>query len=140
MYEKCSVQCASYKKSTILFSSNIEEVERSRLAALMGMRVSQNTDEYLSLPNIVGRRKEYFQSISEKMFKELVVGAQEFCRKGKEIFIKSVLQAIPSYAMPCFLLPRTFCDDLERLFGIYWWGKGQGKKGFIGVSGNICAR
>lgn len=27
----------------------------------------------------------------------------------KEIFIKLVLQSLPTYAMSCFLMPKTFC-------------------------------
>ncbi|KAA3474465.1 Ribonuclease H-like superfamily protein [Gossypium australe] len=47
----------------------------------------------------------------------------------EENFIKSVLQAIPNYAMSCFLLPKTLCGELENIFAKYWWQHGKKQKG-----------
>lgn len=41
---------------------------------------------------------------------------------GKEILIKSILQAIPTYTMGIFLLPRTIVDRLNSLIKKLWWG------------------
>lgn len=34
---------------------------------------------------------------------------------GKEIQIKSILQAIPTYVMQRFLLPKSLCDEVETM-------------------------
>lgn len=47
----------------------------------------------------------------------------------KEILPKSVLQAIPTYAMSLFLLPKGLCDELMQISRVFWWGKGGDKKG-----------
>ncbi|KAM1910362.1 hypothetical protein ACFX13_039019 [Malus domestica] len=39
---------------------------------------------------------------------------------GKEILIKIVGQAIPIYAMQCFLLLKYFCDDLSKMVANFW--------------------
>lgn len=39
---------------------------------------------------------------------------------GREVLIKVVLQAIPMYAMACFLLPTSFCKDLEVVIARFW--------------------
>lgn len=33
-----------------------------------------------------------------------------------EVFIKFVLQAIPTCAITCFLLPKSLCGELENIF------------------------
>ena len=48
--------------------------------------------------------------------------------QGKENLLKSVAQAIPSYAMPVFKLPKgiykTITDELDG----FWWGDNEDKK------------
>jgi hypothetical protein len=41
---------------------------------------------------------------------------------GKEILIKAVVQAIPTYYMNVFLLPNTLCKELNGLMQRFWWG------------------
>ncbi|XP_042973065.1 uncharacterized mitochondrial protein AtMg00310-like [Carya illinoinensis] len=41
---------------------------------------------------------------------------------GKEVLLKSVLQAIPSYAMGIFLLPTLITNSLNQLIRKFWWG------------------
>ncbi|KAA3477688.1 reverse transcriptase [Gossypium australe] len=38
-------------------------------------------------------------------------------------------QAIPNYVMSCFLLPKTFSEEIEAVFSRYWWQKSQSNKG-----------
>lgn len=48
---------------------------------------------------------------------------------GKEILIKAVLQAIPTYVMSVFRLPKRLCREINSLMGRLWWGhKGNESK------------
>ena len=46
---------------------------------------------------------------------------------GKEVLIKSVLQAIPTYTMGVFQLPLKLCQDISALVAKFWWGKKGGR-------------
>ena len=43
-------------------------------------------------------------------------------RTGKEVLLKTVVQAIPLYVMSIFLIPLNFCVELERMVNSFWWG------------------
>ena len=47
---------------------------------------------------------------------------------GREILIKAVAQAIPTYTLNCFRLPKTWCDELNSLIAQYWWGQSIDKR------------
>ena len=52
-----------------------------------------------------------------------IQGWSEKClsRGGKAVLLRNVAQTIPSYAMSCFLLPRTLSQDLEKMMNSFWW-------------------
>ena len=81
--------------------------------------------KYLGLPGVIGKSKNQdFAEIKER-FKRKLVGWKEkmLSMGGKEILIKAVSQAIPTYTMRCFLLRKGLCEDLERMERNFWWGQ-----------------
>lgn len=42
-------------------------------------------------------------------------------RGGKEILLKTVVQAMPTFAISVFLLPLALVTELERLMNKFWW-------------------
>jgi hypothetical protein len=42
-------------------------------------------------------------------------------KAGNEILIKVVIQAMPTYAMSCFDLTKTLCDEISAMIGRFWW-------------------
>lgn len=48
--------------------------------------------------------------------------------------LKSVLSAIPTYAMSCFQLPVSLCKRIQYVLTRFWWDSCEGKKGMCWVS------
>jgi hypothetical protein len=47
---------------------------------------------------------------------------------GGATLIKVVAQAIPTYIMSSFLLPKSFCDHMENQICKFWWGNNVDKR------------
>lgn len=43
-------------------------------------------------------------------------------RVGKDVLIKDVAPAIPSYVMSCYKLPESVCQELEGILANFWLG------------------
>lgn len=54
---------------------------------------------------------------------------EEFISKAsREILIKMVAQAISTYAMSIFKLPKSTCNNINSLLAKYWWGQPKQKR------------
>lgn len=63
-----------------------------------------------------------FRYIKEKVWGRMQSWkGRTLARSGKEVLIKSVIQAIPTYAASVFLLPQKLCDELENIMNKFWW-------------------
>lgn len=51
------------------------------------------------------------------------MGREVIVTTGREVLIKSIIQAIPTFIMGCFKLPIGLCNDIESLVRKFWWGQ-----------------
>lgn len=67
---------------------------------------------------MVGRRKKSaFANLRDKIKSRISARSTRLLSiGGRQVFIKSILHSIPTFAMSCFLLPKTFCKELEAIF------------------------
>ena len=49
-------------------------------------------------------------------------------RAGKELLIKTVAQALPTYTMSVFCFPLQLCTDIERALNAFWWSTSKGSR------------
>lgn len=70
---------------------------------------------------IMGYLKDRLQSRVQRWDKKML------SKGAKEILLKTIAQAIPTYAMGVFLLPLELCRDLESIMCRYWWKTGHDK-------------
>lgn len=95
-------------------------------------------EKYLGLPTPEGRmKKDRFQPIKACFGKRLADWSDKnLSMSGKEVLIKSVAQALATYMMGVFKLPKGLCDDLMKMIRYYWWGAEDGKKKTHWISWN----
>jgi hypothetical protein len=114
----------NHNQTAIFFSRNTSIEAKSQIQTLSGIPATQRFDTYLGLPALVGRsRIAAFKSIKERVLKRLQDWKLKFLSQaGKEILLKAVVQAIPTYCMSIFLLPKVLCKEINSLMKNFWWG------------------
>ena len=92
---------------------------------MMGVTVVQQYEKYLGLPSLVGRnKKENFTHIKQQIWKKLPGWESKLLSQaGREILIKVVAQALPTFTMSCFKLPITLRNEIEALIQKFFWGQ-----------------
>jgi hypothetical protein len=87
-------------------------------------------DKYLGLPSDVGRTKNgMFGYIKDRVWKRLQGWMEKtLSGGGKEILIKSAIQAISTYSMAVFKLPRGIIDQISTMVRKFWWGSRKGER------------
>jgi hypothetical protein len=125
LYEGSSGQKINREKTAIYFSSNTSQVTRHLILEFWGSQGASNFDKYLDLPAMIGRsKKSIFNGLKERIVHRLQGWKERFLSKaGREVLIKAVAQAIPTYAMNCFRLPKAWCEEVNSLIARYWWGQ-----------------
>lgn len=108
-YEDCSSQCVNFEKSTVFFNSNVNDQDKNLVFQILNVRCSMNPKRYLGLPIMVGRKKKLaFQNLKDHLKQRINSWSlRHISQGGREVFMKVVLQAIPTYTMACFLLPKS---------------------------------
>ena len=71
----------------------------------------------MGLPSLVGRgKKASFNYIKEGVWRKLQGWKGKLLSQaGREVLIKSVIEAIPTYALGCFKLPIGLCHEIEAM-------------------------
>jgi hypothetical protein len=126
LYEAASGQSISLPKSEIYYSRNVSHALKQSITAIMGVQAVLGTGKYLGLPSIIGRnRTAVFAFVKDRVWQKINSWSSKCLSKaGREVMIKSVLQAIPSYVMSIFLLPATVITSIEKMMNSFWWGSG----------------
>jgi hypothetical protein len=135
-YEKASGQQLNKEKTGIFFSRNTDPDSRQKILRVAGIPSTQRYDTYLGLPALIGKSKSAaFQNIKDRVWKRLQDWKLKFLSQaGKEVLLKAVIQAIPTYSMSVFLLPKALCTEINSLMQKFWWGHKKKENGIPWMS------
>ena len=130
-YESASGQQINRDNTTLFFSKSTSQDMQNTIKTALGVQVVQQYEKYLGLPSFIGRKKkDSFDNIKQRVWEKLQGWEGKLLyQAGKEILIKAVAQALPTYAMSCFKLPIGLCHDIDALVQKKFWGqRGEGRK------------
>lgn len=135
-YETASGQMINMAKSSISFSSKTPQETRQRVHSYLGIEKEGGVRKYLGLPEHFGRKKrDLFTSIVERIRRRANSwSSRRLTKAGQLVMLKSVLSAIPTYAMTCFPLPISVCKRIQSALTRFWWDACEGKKKMCWVS------
>ena len=117
IYCQASGQRINTNKSSIHFAKGVSEGIREEIKTSLDVHNEALSEKYLGMPTDVGGATNgAFKYLKDRVWKK-VQGwmEQTLSTAGKEVLIKAVAQAVPTFSMSCFRLPRGLCHHLDGL-------------------------
>ncbi|CAL8084393.1 unnamed protein product [Prunus armeniaca] len=124
-YERASGHKINFEKSAACLRPKTDPIMKRLIFSLMRVKLVECHEKYLGLPTLAMRSKiNMFQFVQDCLWKKLHGwNSKLLSAAGKEVLIKAVAQALPTYTMGVFQLPATLCSELSSMIARYWWGK-----------------
>ncbi|WVZ94535.1 LOW QUALITY PROTEIN: hypothetical protein U9M48_040416 [Paspalum notatum var. saurae] len=123
-YCQASGQQVKLDKSSIRFAKGCSSSLREEIKNELHVQNESLNSKYLGMPSDVGASVNgAFKYLKDRVWNK-VQGWLEQClsASGKEVLIKAAAQAVLTYSMSCFKLPRGLYQHLEGLMRKFWWG------------------
>lgn len=124
--ENCqaSEQRVNFSKASIFCGSEQGNPLAIEMAQVFEMNLVRDLGEYLGLPSLWGRSKcEALGFLSSKISNKMLGWRSKLLNNvGKDVLIKAVISAIPTYAMSVFQFSKTWCNRINGLIARFRWG------------------
>ncbi|XP_013589029.1 uncharacterized protein LOC106404232 [Brassica napus] len=130
-YGKASGQCINFDKSSLHFGKRVNATTRHEIKDALGIQNEGGMGSYLGIPeDISGSKCKLFAFLRDKLMHRVNGWTGRWLSKGgKEVLIKSILLALPTYVMSTFLLPLEICENLASAIAQFWWSSNPPKRG-----------
>lgn len=129
-YCEVSGQRVNKEKSSIHFAKGCSCSVRDKIKQVLAVDNEALSEKYLGMPTDVGHSANgAFKYLKDRVWTK-VQGWMERTLSvgGKEVLINAVAQALPTYSIACFKLPRRLCKHIDGLLRSFWWGSKNGKR------------
>jgi hypothetical protein len=120
-YQKCAGQLINPSKCSLMVEVDVEQEDKNHVMQALQVSTVVVEEKYIGLPTPQGRMtKDKYKSTKQRLAKRFSNWAERSMSLGaKEILIKSVAQAIPTYVMGIFKLSTTLCEEMEQMIGYF---------------------
>ncbi|XP_048637537.1 uncharacterized protein LOC125609952 [Brassica napus] len=104
---------------------------RQEVKDTLGIHNDGGMGKYLGIPeDISGSKCKLFAFLKDDLMHRVNGWTGRWLSKGgKEVMIKSILLALPTYVMSTFLLPLEICENLASAIAQFWWSSNPPKRG-----------
>lgn len=119
----------NYQKLPIFFKVNMDRENHMVLQNSLSISSTSGFNKYLDLLVLINWTKiQRFNFINERMRKKISSWIEkQLSLTGKEVLFKIVTSATPNYVMQYFMLPLSFCEEIEKNIKQFWWGSTKRK-------------
>jgi hypothetical protein len=130
LYCMASGQRVNRDKSSIFFSKGCPGGVKEGVKVALDVHNETLNEKYLGMPSDVGRSKMgAFKFIKDRIWSRIQGWLEKLLSAGgKDVLIKSVVQAIPIFSMACFKLPKGLCKCIDTMIRKFWWGCRDGER------------
>ena len=116
-------------KSSIHLAKGVSESTREVVMNALQVHNVALSEKYLGMPSDVGvSTNGAFKYLKDRVWKRVQGWLEQTLSSGGKEVLKSVAQAVPTFSMSCFRLPRGLCQHIDRLLRSFWWGSKEGSQ------------
>ena len=125
VFSTASGQKINVLKSGVIFGKFVPPAVKVQLCSSLHMREWDNPGKYLGIPAQWGKSK----TATLTWLKDLILNKMQGWKEqflnpaGKEILLKAVIQALPTYAMTVLKFPKKFCEQICSKIARFWWAR-----------------
>ena len=140
-YGNASGQRLNASKSSMFFGNRVEPSRKQEIKNVLGFSREGGMGMYLGFPEFIGGSKmKVFSYVQDRSNGRINNWSSRLLSKGgKEVQIKAVAQAVPTYVMSCYLLPQGITNRLRSTTSNFWWSSNQNSRGLHWIAWDeIC--
>jgi hypothetical protein len=129
-YSNWSGKHINIAKSAMFFSKNCRTASRNSINGILNLIQVPTRAKYLGIPLFLHKRKsQSFIDLKDRIFSKITSWKAQFLSQAAgTTVIKTIANAIPTYIMSIFLLPKSLCTAINTTLRKFWWGFPQDKK------------
>lgn len=111
----------------MFFSKNLQPRAQEEICKELGNLKVVKQGKYLRLPMVITKSKQQiFSKVKEAISQKIQNWKNKFLSgAGKEVMLKAVAFAMPSYVTLAFRLLKVLCKWISSQMAQYWWNNSK---------------